>query len=161
MRPEFTAARGSGESSTADSIVGPAGTPTSSDNWQVGAGLSGLFYLNRDAGFRAYLAPRFAYSKMNASAGVASSVLSTTSDGWAYATSGAFGAQYAFARHFGVFGEVGVSYTSSTTRTSTVQSVTAVGAGGVVTSVSSVTFRAEVHSRSLGTRSGAGVIVYF
>jgi len=158
VRPEFTAARGSGESSSIDSI---ADTPTSSDNWQIGTGLSALFYLSRDAGFRTYLAPRMAYSKMNASGAAPGSILSTTSDGWAYATSGSFGAQYAFHRHFGVFGEVGVSYTSSRTQTSTVQSTGVVGVGGVVTSVNSVTFRSEIHSRSLGTRSGAGVIVYF
>ena len=164
IRPEVTATRGSSEGLSTDLILGTAGTSTPSDNWQVGVGLSGLFYLTRDGGLRTYLTPRFAYSKTNVSNSVAGSVVSSSSDGWSYTTSGSFGAQYSFARHFGVFGEVGVTYTSATTRVSTVQSITSVigiGLGGVVTSVSSMTFRSEVHSHSIGTRSGAGVVFYF
>jgi hypothetical protein len=164
IRPEITATRGSSQGLSTDPILGTAGTSTPTDNWQVGVGLSGLFYLTKDRGLRTYLTPRFAYSKTSVSNSVAGSVVSSSSDGWSYTTSGSFGAQYSFARHFGVFGEVGVTYTSATTRVSTVESITSVvgiGLGGVVTSVSSMTFRSEVHAHSISTRSGAGVIFYF
>lgn len=164
IRPEVTATRGSSESSSSDPIIGAAGVSTPSDNWQVGVGLSGVFYLTRDGGLRTYLTPRFAHSRTSASNAVAGSVVSSTSEGWIYTTSGAFGAQYSFARHFGVFGEVGAAYTSSTSRVSTVESITTVvgvGPGGVVTRATSTTFRSDVHSHSIATRSGAGVIFYF
>jgi len=164
FRPELTATRGSSEGSTTDPIIGATGTSTPSDNWQVGVGLSALFYLTHDGGFRTYVTPRFAYSKTNASNAVAGSVVSSTSDGWTYTTSGSFGAQYSFARHFGVFGEVGAAYTSSTNRVSTVESFTTVvgvSPGGVITRLTSSTFRSDVHSHSIGTRSGVGVIFYF
>src|SRR5689334_16051836 len=50
LRPEFTATRGSSEGLTTDPIVGTSGTSTPSDNWQVGVGLSALFYLTHDGG---------------------------------------------------------------------------------------------------------------
>jgi hypothetical protein len=164
LRPELTATRGSSEGLTTDPIVGTSGTSTPSDNWQVGVGLSALFYLTHDGGFRTYVTPRFAYSKTNASNAVSGSVVSSTSDGWTYTTSGSFGAQYSFAKHFGVFGEVGAAYTSSTNRVSTLESITTVigiSPGGPVTRVTSSTFRSDLHSHTIGTRSGAGVIFYF
>lgn len=163
IRPEVTATRGSAESSSSDPIIGGPGVSTPSDNWQVGVGLSGLFYLTHEGGFRSYVTPRFVYSRTNASNAVAGSVVSSSSEGWTYTTSGSFGAQYSLARHVGVFGEVGMAYTSTTNRVSTVESITSViGVGlGAVTSVSSMIFRSEVHSHSIGTRSGAGVIFYF
>ena len=65
IRPEVTATRGSSQGSSTDPILGTAGTSTPSDNWQVGVGLSGLFYMTKDGGLRTYLTPLFAYSKTN------------------------------------------------------------------------------------------------
>ena len=157
LRPEATLAKGSSESSSSNPIVGAAGTSAPSDNWQFGIGLSALFYVSRTDGLRTYVTPRFAYSKTSGSANLAGSPVSSTSDGRTYTTSGSFGAQYAVARHFGVFGEVGVSYTSATTETSTVETITT--AIGIVPTV--FTIRSENHTHTVGTRSGAGVIFFF
>lgn len=164
LRPEATAAKGSSESSSSDSIVGTPGNSTPADNWQVGVGISALFYLTRADSFRTYVTPRFAYSTTSSSTNVGGSPVASTSDGWTYTTSGSFGAQYSVGRHFGIFGEIGGSYGSSTVRTSTVETITTgigVGVGGIVTRTTGITLRSDTHSHSLSTRSGVGVIVYF
>ena len=157
LRPEATLAKGSSESLSSNPIVGAAGSSAPSDNWQLGIGLSALFYVSRTDGLRTYVTPRFAYSKTSGSANLAGSPVSSTSDGRAYTTSGSFGAQYALGRHFGVFGEVGISYTTATTETSTVETITT--AIGIVPTV--FTIRSENHTHTVGTRSGAGVIFFF
>ena len=157
LRPEATLAKGSSESLSTNPIVGAAATSAPSDNWQLGVGLSALFYVSRTDGLRTYITPRFAYSKTSGSANLAGSPVSSTSDSRAYTTSGSFGAQYALGRHFGVFGEVGVSYTTATSETSTVETITT--SIGIIPNV--FTVRSENHTHTVGTRSGAGVIFFF
>lgn len=164
IRPETTFSSGSSDSSSSNPIVGTDTSSSPSDNWMVGVGVSALFYVTRADALRTYVTPRFAYSKTNTSTSTAGSSVSSTSDGWAYTTSGSFGAQYSLGRHFGVFGELGVSYIASTTRTSIVETITTVvgvGSGGPVTRTSSQTVRTELHVHSVSSRSGAGVIFYF
>jgi hypothetical protein len=72
--------------------------------------------------------------------------LSTTTTLTTHTATGAFGAPYTPHRHFGVFGEVGVGYSSVKSSTSPVL------AGISVPSSTSRTWR---------TRTGAGVIFYF
>jgi hypothetical protein len=164
IRPEATFSGGSSESSSSNPIVGTDTSLAPSDNWQLGVGVSALFYLKRVEALRTYLAPRFAYSRLNTSTNTSGGIVSSTSDGWAYTTSGSFGAQYSLGRHFGVFGELGVSYTASTTRTSFGESITnviGIGLGGPITTTSSLTVRSELHAHNVSSRSGAGIIFYF
>jgi hypothetical protein len=156
LRPELTATKSSSESASADSIVGSSGsTPT--NNWQLGVGVSALFYVSRSDALRTYVTPRFAYAKTSTSTNLASTSTSSALDGRSYTTAGSFGGQYALGRHFGVFGELGVSYTSATTETSTIQTITT--APGIVPPV--LTVRTENHTHTFGTRSGVGVILFF
>ena len=165
LRPDFTWTSTSNESpSINDPILGTVGNPTTFDNWQTSVGLSALFYLNRFERLRTYASPRFAYSRTSTSSAVSNSPASTNGRSWTYATSGSFGAEYGLGRHFGVFGEIGVNYSTMTLVTTSVEtrtSVITIGAGGIVTSTSTFTLRSESHSHSIGSRSGAGVIFYF
>ena len=162
LRPEFTWAMASTESSSTDPIVGSSLTSTPSTNWQTGVGLSALFYVSRVNGFGAYLTPRLAYSRSSTTTNISGTPVASSSVGWAWTTSGAFGADYRLGHHFGLFGEIGVSYSTSTFTSSTVETITSgvfIGPGGLVTR--SITLRSDSHTHSFGTRSGAGVIFFF
>jgi hypothetical protein len=165
LRPEFTWTRTSIDlPSTTDPLLGTITASSTSDNWTTGVGLSALFYVGRYDDLRTYLSPRFTYSRSSGSTGLGGTAASSSSDGWVYSTSGAFGAQYGFGRHFAVFGEIGGNYASSTTRTSLVESRTvlvSVGPGGPITSTTVFTIRSDQHSHQLSTRSGVGVVFYF
>src|SRR5882762_8021149 len=112
VRPELAFTRVTNEYPSAD-VLGNATTTATADSWQVGAGVSGLFYVSRWNGVRTYLSPRLVYTKSSSSSS-SSSVSSIKGESSMYTTSGSFGAQYAVARHFGVFGEVGLAYGSTT-----------------------------------------------
>ena len=164
LRPEFTWTRTSTDApSTIDPVVGAVSSSSTSDLWTTGVGLSALFYVGRYENLRTYLSPRFTYSRSSGSTAITGSALSSSTDGWAYSTSGAFGAQYGLGRHFAVFGEIGGAYSWTTTRTSVVESRTSisVGPGGPITSTSTFTVRSDQHVHQLSTRSGAGIIFYF
>jgi hypothetical protein len=166
LRPEFTWSRSSNDSpATSDPLLGTITNATTSDGWQTGVGLSSLFYVGRHEKLRTYVSPRMTYSQTKSSVSVSNGPVSSSGDGWSWSTSGSFGAQYAVAPRFAVFGEVGVNYTSTTTRTSIVESrtsVVSIGAGGgIMTTSSSFTLRSDQSSHSTGLRSGAGVIFFF
>ena len=165
LRPDFTWTSTSNESpSINDPVLGTIGNPTTFDSWQTTVGLSALFYLKRFERLRTYVSPRFAYSRTSNSSAVSNSPVSTNGRGWTYATSGSFGAEYGLGRHFGVFGEIGVNYSTTTLVTTSVESRTSVvtiGPGGIVTTTSTFTVRSDSHNHSTGSRSGAGVIFYF
>ena len=168
LRPEFTWAISSVDSSSSDSIAGSSPTSAPSTNWQAGAALGALFYLSRVNGFGAYLTPRLAYSRTSTTTSVLGSAATTSSDGWAWTTSGAFGADYKLARHFGLFGEIGLSYSASTFTSSTVETIATgsfVSVSGGTSAVNLVTrtinLRSDSHTHSFGTRSGVGVIFFF
>jgi hypothetical protein len=156
VRPEVTAAKSSSE--TLSGSIG-ATTPRASpsNNWQIGAGVSALFYVSRADALRMYVAPRFAYLKTSTSTDLASASVLSAFDSAAYTTGGSFGGQYALGRRFALFGEVGVRYTSTTSKATTSESVTiAFDAGPSVFTAGS-----ETHTHVFGTFSGAGVILFF
>jgi len=165
LRPEVNVQKSVGESTTTLSLSitafpvgGPSTTTTTTvttiDAWQVSAGLSALFYLSKDGPLRTYVSPRWAYARSSSGSSALSSSLSELDDALTFGTSthtvtGSFGAQYAIARRFSVFGEVGGAFARSATtpqqqRTSSV-----------------FTSSSRTASRSFGARSGAGVILYF
>ena len=165
VRPEITLSRSSAETSQNDP-VGSA-LATSDDSYAAGVGLGALVYVGRWDGLRTYLIPRFSYTRSSTSAAINNnSVLGPTSSesrASNYQTSAAFGGQYTFGRHFGLFGEAGFSYTrtntsSSTTFTTTVTTI----ANGVITQTSRVqTSGSSSRANAVSTRSAVGVIIYF
>ena len=159
VRPEFTWSLSSTQTLTLDDIAGTfEGSPT--DTWQAGVGLSGLFYLTKLDGLRTYVTPRFAYSQVSAGLG-GSTLTAASSASKSYTWSGSFGAEYSLGRHFGLFGEFGLSY--ATTTATTIQIVT-IGVApsrlpGALPNVFST--RVDIRGTTFGTRSGAGVIFFF
>jgi hypothetical protein len=156
LRPEFNVQKASGEStstiaiSLSSVVPGSVVSVTTSDSWQFSAGVSALFYLSTHDALRTYVSPRWAYtrtSNTNSSSTIPSLSLSTTASGQSFA--GSFGAQYALGRRFGVFGEVGIVFSRST-----VSPDASALTSAIVTTSESV-------SKTLGVRSGAGVILYF
>jgi hypothetical protein len=151
IRPEVSLARGKSETSITLTVP-VVGAPTTSDvvtseNWQVGTGVSALFYLVKGEALRTYVSPRFTYLR-NSTTGTAFASVPTiatapTTVSSNYGVSGSVGAQYALAKRFSVFGEAGLAYTRSTV------------------APDSTTFRSESKSRTIGLRSGVGVILYF
>ena len=156
LRPEVNFSKSSVESSGSD-ILGPAPILTN-DATQVGVGLSALVYFAQWDAVRAYVSPRFTYSRSSTSTNPGSTVLpsaTTEATGNAYATTGSFGAQGSLGRHFGVFGEIGAGFTSSsTTSNTTLQTITS---GGIPIAA----VRSESHTHTWSIRTGAGVIFYF
>ena len=150
LRPEVTWTHTASESSQVD--LGGGAPVTSDDSNGVGVALGALLYVGGRDQFRAYVVPRFSYTRSNMSAAVDNnSILGpTTSDSSssAYQTSGAIGGQYTFGRHFGVFGEAGLAYT----RTNTTSSTTF-----LITQTTGSTSRANTSS----TRAAVGAIIYF
>jgi hypothetical protein len=148
VRPEISLAQAS-----TDSTMSRSSDTNSNESWQVGVGLSGLFYLARWDALRAYVSPRFAYTHTTTTV---SSPLSTTDiDSSSYLSTGSFGAQYSLGRRFSVFGEVGLTYTTGTT--------TAAASNSLVPPIPGFPTSTLTESRNHGvsTRSAAGVIFYF
>lgn len=160
IRPELTVSRNTSETvstftfttfnSSSLTPTTTTGTTTSTiDGWQVGVGVSGLFYLWRWDDLRAYLSPRFAYTRSTShststrtpSVGgltVPDSDFRTSS----YFYGGSFGAQYGLGKRFGVYGELGLGLTHNTTSSATAA-------------------QSRLKSTIVATRSGAGVLFYF
>ena len=137
IRPEFQVARTTSELSTPGIDL----LSSSASSWSIGAGVSGLFYLQRWDELSTYLSPRFAYSRSTATSSTSFfQNTPTTSRSNVYNGSLSFGAQYALGRRFSAFGEVGFGLTD--TRAS---SATGSSSDG----------------RIWSTRTGAGVIFYF
>lgn len=157
LRPEVGVSRSSGEFTATSSISFGGSTITttslsSNENWQVAVGLSALFYLSRHDALRTYVSPRWAYTRTSSTSSTSPSSLSSPSPGVSSSTgsgnfvSGSFGAQYALARRFSLFGEIGLGFS---------RTVTSPAFGSLaVTTTDSI-------SRTFSTRSGAGVILYF
>lgn len=121
-------------------------TQSTSDQWTIGVGASGLIYLQRWEALRTYVSPRFAYTRSTSSSTSSSSLAggagTTEFTSNAYFVSGSFGAQYSLARRFGVYGELGLGYTHQSTENT-------FAAAGSNT------------AHTIGTRSGVGAIFYF
>ena len=108
-----------------------------SNFWSTAAGASVLFYSSVRDNLRTYVAPRFSYARTRGTSDITSSTTNS------YAFAGMFGAQYSLGKRFAAFGEVGFGYSRQTG------------------SVTSPVFTTKSRSNSVGTRSGAGVILYF
>ena len=150
LRPEINLARTSNDVTETISVsLGPTTSTNTqtitNDNSQVGIGLSALFYVFRDDKLRTYVSPRWVYTRTATSASAGTmGVAAGSTTGNANALSGSFGAQYALARRFGVFGEVGLGYSRS-----------------VASPTGSATLVTDSTGWNLTTRSAGGVIVFF
>jgi hypothetical protein len=159
LRPEMTFVGTSSDSSLGD-VLG-VGTGSSNDGFQIGVGLSALIYLSRWDALRSYVSPRFSYSRNKTSTTSTGSSSETTST--SYLTSGSFGAQYSLGRRFGVFGEIGLAYTSTTITQSLalLQTISFPGLPGAPVTTTTALSGTVNHGKTWGPRSGAGVIFYF
>jgi hypothetical protein len=148
LRPDFTVSRQRIESTlTSTGLAGNERLTTSQEGWTGTAGLSALFYLGPPDAFRLYVSPRVAYVWSNSrveSGGVPGlTTFNYDQDSSGALVAGSMGAQYAPHDRFRIFGEVGLSY--STTE----------GTSGLTLS------RSETKTSGFGLRSGVGVVVYF
>jgi hypothetical protein len=71
--------------------------------------VSGLFYVREWDDLRAYVSPRFSYTHASTDLTTTSGPI-TSSVNNVYGIAGSFGAEYAFARRFAVFGEAGLIF---------------------------------------------------
>lgn len=161
--PISTSVTFSGDSGSSSSSSGSRSTSTGVD-----VGLSALFYIGKWGALRAYVAPRFVYSRdrgtfeftserfvVNPGSGTPfgplTPVLVTTTTRRTLtgkSGSGLFGASYSLHERFSAFGEVGFGYeTLGVSSTSTPQQFVDVSIG--------------FKSHRWSTRTGAGVIFYF
>ncbi len=144
LRPDITFAESSGETTTTVNFppASLATSRTSDDTSSVTLGMSALLYVRRWDALRVYLVPRVAYTRstIHSLSAVGASANTNNTTVTAYGVSGSFGGQYAFSRRFGVFGEVGVAYSDTTAKTN-------------------VSFSSS--TRSIGSRSGVGVLFFF
>lgn len=120
-------------------------TTTTTESTAVGLATDALFYVKSWDNVRAYVAGGYEYRRFTAKS-VSSTVdplpgatrtetRRTTTNG--HQVIGTFGAQYTPHRRFGVFGEVGVSYSESAARS------------------------LEPDFRTVSTSTGAGIVFYF
>ena len=157
VRPEISFATATTESPTfrSTSLSNLAADIGETSSTTVIAGVSGLFYFGEWDKLRAYLSPRYTYSRLSSSSG---STFSSDARNSAYAVTGSFGAQYQLHRRFAVFGETGFGYTHTRTSFTTILQLPVIQFGPNLSPVEQST---ETNSHSWGTRTGAGVIFYF
>jgi hypothetical protein len=135
LRPEFSFNHSSSETDTAL----PFGVNTSASGTNVAVGLSALFYLARWDMLRAYVVPRYAFSRSTTDAEGVLSQLNFESTSTTHSGGVSFGAQHLLGEHFAIYGELGLSYDRLNTELPT----------------------GEARGNAFGTRSGVGVVVYF
>jgi hypothetical protein len=158
LRPELFLSRTSSDNTTTSSIPLPilgttvttTTTVTTVDSWQAGTGLSALFYVSTHDALRTYVSPRWTYARTSIDSGSGLGGLNFGSTSATHSISGSFGAQYAVGRRFNVFGEVGLAF-SRTVNTPNDRG----------TSSAIIVTRSDGVGRTVTTRSGAGVILYF
>jgi hypothetical protein len=173
LRPEVSFSTSTNENPTSIVLVGTSpslmssssSTRSTSSSSTIGVGISGLFYVGKWDALRAYVAPRFVYSRASGTSEYTSQrffgpitpvspltpvVITTTTESTLTSKSGAglFGAAYSLHERFSVFGEVGFGYTTSASRSK---------------STPEPDFDISTPGRTHGwsTRTGAGVIFYF
>ena len=134
VRPEFSFDFFSSETENNS----PLGGNSSQDGHSVSVGLSALFYFARWDMTRAYVVPRYAYSRTSSSLEGPFTVL-RDSTGNGHDVSVSFGAQHTLGDRFAIYGELGFAYARLTTDITTT----------------------ELRTNRVGTRSGVGVVVYF
>jgi len=144
-------------------IVPGSSMTTKSDSWQIGVGVSALLYLSKGDALRTYVSPRFVYTRSTDTSdlGLPDGVVlpptlpptlqprgPVTTVVTNYGASGSFGAQYALAKRFGLFGELGLNYSHTGNRNSTPP-------------LTPLSFDTNASNWTIGLRSGVGVIVFF
>jgi hypothetical protein len=134
VRPEFAFDFFSSETENNS----PLGGDSSQDGHSVSVGLSALFYFARWDMTRAYVVPRYAYSRTSSSLEGPFDFLRDTS-GNIHDVSMSFGAQHTLGDRFAIYGELGLAYERATTEITT----------------------SQLRRTEFGTRSGVGVVVYF
>ncbi len=118
----------------------------------VGVGVTALFYVHTWDKLRAYVAPRFGYSRQHSrSQSTSTNGATAASDGTGhgYSVRGSVGVQYSLSRRFGVYAETGIDYLHTT--------------GDDNSTYTSPPF-ANTSSRTdrvWDTRAGLGAVVYF
>lgn len=133
VRPEFSFSLFSSDNDLA--LV--AGN-SSSDSTIYSVGLSALLYLAKWDMTRAYVVPRYTYSRTSIDiASPSGNTFEETRNG--HSIGGSFGAQHALGERFGVYGELGLEYSR----------------------FNSDTLGADQRSHTFATQSGVGVIIYF
>ena len=110
LRPEFGFSF-----STAEGRENAAGGKTESTT--LSPGFSVLFYTARWDAVRVYVSPRYLYSRAHNEN--SSPIGSNESTASSHSVSGSLGAEYALHRRFGVFGELGITYTDAETPNTT------------------------------------------
>ncbi|HKV99272.1 MAG TPA: outer membrane beta-barrel protein [Vicinamibacterales bacterium] len=142
IRPELNIAQASTET-TVPTVAGTSiGTTTvTSSTWAIGTGVSALFYLRQWDDLHLYVSPRWTYGHASSSGSGLTSGNDSSVNTWSL--NGSVGAQYALGKRFGLFGEVGFGYQHSHET-------------GAVTPI-----QVEINGHAVGTRTGAGVILYF
>jgi hypothetical protein len=158
VRPEISFLTTSAEipAITGISLPGLSADLGETSSTTVSTGVSGLFYFGKWDKLRAYVSPRYTYSRLTAESG---STLSTDARNSAYTVTGSFGAHYQLHRRFAVFGETGFGYTHSHTTSTSRLLLPVIPVGPNVPSPISQSI--ESNSHSWATRTGAGVIFYF
>ena len=136
IRPEIDASRTKVKSETTSTLA-PILNETESSATSIRPGISALIYLVRQDDLRLYVSPRYSYIFSDSSQ-------SGASESSFWLLSGSIGAQHKLGSRFAVFGELGIEYSRSTIR------------------ISDLSFLSGTSRRStIGSRSGAGVILYF
>lgn len=136
VRPEFQFSH-----LTSESTSPQLGLRSTSDGWSISPGVSVLFYLQRWDNLRAYVSPRFSFTRSTNSFVPAGAIDAAESTNKSYTGSGSFGAQYSLGDRFSLFGEIGLSVTRTTGSTD----------------LSST----ETSGRQWTTRTGVGAAFYF
>ena len=125
------------------STLSTSDTGFSSDSTTLSTGASALYYVSTWEQVRAYLGPRFSYTRSTSGdivGLITGSVFST------YGLTGSFGAQYNPHKRFAVYGEVGLEYSHHRSESS---------------SISVLAQARTTTATSWSTRTGVGVVFYF
>jgi hypothetical protein len=124
-----------------------ASLETETSGWALGFSIGALFYLQDDERLRTYFVPELAYVWSGTDIDIegipipaSSPVLDRSGDTWGL--SGSFGAQYALSDRFSMFGEVGLSYSTTT-------------------GSAEDDFLGDLSTQRVGTRGAVGAILYF
>lgn len=152
LRPELGVTRSSNDLIATTSgvivvggnVVSNTSQLSSNSNWQASIGASVLYYLSKHDGLRTYVSPRWAYTRVSSDSST-DGASTSSSTGNSQTLSGSYGAQYAVGPRFSVFGEVGFAYVHTSNAPT-----------GVVSFLST-----SSTTNTVGTRGGAGVILYF
>ena len=120
-------------------ISGSSTDPGGIDGWTYATGVSALVYTSSADNVRTYFSPRLDYQRSSTT--ISSLGIEQTRSSHAWGVSGSFGVEYTPNRRFGVFGEIGLTYSRLKNE-----------------ALSSILPEATGHG--WGTRAGVGVIFY-